>query len=233
MRFFARILLLPLVLAAQVAIAHADSAVRTIGGVNLDLPVPKGYCIADQNNFADAQFIALLSSFLQAGQSRLVMVAVECNSLQKWRAGQIAHIADYATYYVPIASENMPIPGAQGTVRKMFCTEMRKQGSTAADGVKDIIAKKAQEMGQNFGISSTNFIGVMDEDAHGCYGAMLVGVRDQTGTNVIMSAIMNATVVRSKLVFFAFYAEYKGPETTTTGVQTAKTVAVELDAKNP
>lgn len=48
-----------------------------------------------------------------------------------------------------------------------------------------------------------------------------------------MTAVMNTTVVRSKMLIYAQYAEYAGPDTTDTNLQAAKAVAAELDAMNP
>jgi hypothetical protein len=230
---FRRILLVPLALVLQVAVAHAESAVRTIGGTNFDLPAPTGFCMADAANAVDARFITVVGGFLQSAQNKLILAAVECGRLKRLREGDASNILNYALYYVPFSAENLTLPGDAQSTRKALCQEMRKQGNINLDGVKDVVAQKAKEMGANIGVNSTQYIGVVDEDVHGCYAALLVGLKDESGRNIIMSSVVTTTVVHSKPVFFAVYSEYTGPEATLTSVQTAKATAAELDAKNP
>lgn len=232
MKFLSRILLLPLALAAQVALAQAESGVRTVGGVSFNLPAPKGFCVADEKHPIDAQFINVVSSLLSGAKNKLIMTTVDCGSLTKYRNRALDRLADYALYYTPYQVENVTLPGSDAAMRKEFCNAMRKQGNSTLDGVKDIVAQKAKELGQNFGVNSTSYIGVLDEDEHGCYSALLVGVSDGSGHTTIMSAVITSTVIRSKAIFLAYYAEYVSPETTTSGVQAAKMTAAELDAKN-
>lgn len=232
MKLLARILLLPLALATQLSYANAESGTFPIGGVNLTLVAPKGFCMADQSNMADAQFTNLLADLLQRAQNRLIATTIQCDVLQKFRARAVDKVTDYASYYTPFQVEGQSFPGDPTPIRKAICDQMRQQGSASLDGVKDIVAKKAAEMGQNVGVSSTNYIGVLDEDTNGCYAALLVGVRDAKGKNTVMSSIVTSTIVRGKMVFFAYYAEYTGPDTTVASLKAAKEATAELIAAN-
>lgn len=232
MKFISKFLLLPLAILAQVSLGHAESAVHVVGGEIINLPAPKGFCITNQSTAGEAQFFAFVASLMQASQNKLIMVAVECGRLQRMRQGDLGKVPDYTLYYVPLVAEGMTFTGDQTSLRKGMCTEIRKQGSEALDGVKDLVDKKAKEMGQSFGINTLSYIGVIDEDEHGCYAAMVGNVRDNSGKSTIMSTIITSTIVRKKAIFFAHYAEYLGPETTTATLQAAKAAATELDVLN-
>jgi hypothetical protein len=228
-----KISLASLALLLQAHFAYADSVTRTVGGASFNFVPPEGQCVLEDDNAQDARFISTLRALYQGAHNTLIVATMECNRRARLRGGDTGKVLDYAAYYTPDPFISSTVPGETKSVRKDLCTEMRKQGQATLDGVKDIVAAKAKELRANIAVTSTNYIGVLDEDDHGCYAALLVGVKGAGNETVLMSSTVTATVIHSKPLFLAIYSEYKGPETTQAGVHAAKDTTVQLDSLNP
>lgn len=228
-----RILLAAFALALQTLLVHAENATRKVGDAEFNFAVPREYCVLDENNYRDSLFISVVKSLLQGASNKLILLTVDCDRLKTWRDGDNSNILKYAMYYIPSALENLTLPGESQSLRKGLCQDMRKQGDSTLDKAKEIVAQKAKEMSANFAINSTSYIGVVDEDEHGCYAALLVNVKDTNGKSIVISSIVTSTVIHSKPLFFAIYNKYDGPETTQEGVERSKAVAADLDKANP
>src|ERR1700688_65728 len=101
MKSLRTVLLVPLALALQVILAHAESVVRTVGGTHFDLVVPAGFCVLSQDNTRDAIFINRVSTLLRNTGNNLILLMVECVRLKTWRAGVEGDILNYFDYYMP------------------------------------------------------------------------------------------------------------------------------------
>jgi hypothetical protein len=191
--------LVPLALALQIASARSESVVRTVGGVDFNLTVPNNYCALGEEDKRDAVFINAMSTLLRNSGNRLILVMMECEHLKTWRAGVNGPVLDYVTYYIPIANEAATLPGDPQSFRKAICDSLRKQGdfSAALDKAKESVAQSAKELQANIAINNSRFIGVLDEDEHGCYAGLLVGVKGEQ-TSVVLSAVVMSTVIHAK-----------------------------------
>jgi len=228
-----KILTVVLALASQVVFAHADTVTRTVGSERFDFVVPKGQCVLEDSNPYDAKFIHVVSTLFQGAKNTLIVATVECGRRARLRKGETGNILNYTAYYTPDSFVNSTVDGETQSLRKGLCADMRKQGDATLAGVKDIVAEKAKELRAKIAVTSTSYIGVIDEDTHGCYAALLVGVKGADGKAILMSSVVTSTVIRSKPLFLAIYSEFKGPETTQAGVDAAKATFFELDQKNP
>ena len=65
--------------------------------------------------------------------------------------------------------------GARDASRKSLCDEVRKANIDATE-VKQNVAKSAEELRRNIALNSIKNLGVLAEDAHGCYLGLLAGV---------------------------------------------------------
>ena len=110
---------------------------------------------------------------------------------------------------------------------------MRKQGDASLGDVPSLVAKTARELKQTVSVNSTKVLGVLAEDAHGCYVGVLVGIDDGKGLSLLMNATVTATVIRNKGLFVSLYSQYVDPEASAKSLQLAKTTAASLDMKNP
>jgi hypothetical protein len=215
-----------------VASAQADSVTRSLGGKELDFVIPGGHCLLEDSNSYDAKFINVIRTLFKGANNTLIAATAECGARARLRNGYTGRILDYAAYYTPDNLVSETFDSDIKALRKSLCDDMRQQGQSSLADVKDIVAAKAKELRAKIAVTSTNYIGVLDEDDHGCYAALLVGVKGSDNSPILMSSIVTSTAVATKVFFLAYYAEYKGPETTTAGVRASKRVIEELDRKN-
>ncbi|MGO8953371.1 MAG: hypothetical protein ACLPWS_16920 [Rhodomicrobium sp.] len=219
-------------LALQAVSASADSVTRTVGSESFDFVVPKGQCVLEESNPYDAKFINVVRTLFKGAKNTLIVATAECGRRATLRNGVTGNVLDYAAYYTPDSNVNSTVEGKTQSLRKSLCADMRKQSDATLENVTDIVAKKAKELRAKIAITSTSYIGVLDEDEHGCYAGLLIGVK---GANkvILMSVIVTSTLSHAKPLFLAIYHEYNGPSTTTAGVQAAKATLAEFDKKNP
>jgi hypothetical protein len=227
-----RIFFLSLALPFSIAAANADSVTRSLGAANLDFVLPKGHCLLEESNSYDARFINVVRTLFQGAKNTLILATAECGTRARLRSGAGEKVLNYAAYYTPDNLVADTVAGETKALRKSLCDDMRKQGQATLAGVKDIVAEKAKELRAKIAVTSTNYIGVIDEDDHGCYAALLVGVKGGDNSVTLMSSIVTSTVIHSKVFFMAYYSEYKGPKTTQLGVQASKDTAAKLDKRN-
>ncbi|HZV22060.1 MAG TPA: hypothetical protein VE986_11010 [Hyphomicrobiales bacterium] len=226
-------LLLAAALILPAAPALAETASRVVGSDSFNFAVPTQFCVLSDSNPRDLQFINVVRRLLQGANNKLILVMVDCQRLKTYRAGDNGNIVRYAIYYTPDPYESGTLQGDNQALRKELCQDMRKQGDATLSGVKEIVAEAAKDLKANIAVNSTKYIGVIDEDSHGCYAALLIGVRGSDGKNLLMSSIVTSTVIHSKPLFFAMYNQYAGPETTQEDVARSKVVAANFDQANP
>jgi hypothetical protein len=221
-----------MVLVGSVALTHGAEVTRPVGGVQVNFPILHDHCLAEDSNARDAVFINRMATLLRNAKSRLIVLSMDCDRQRTWRDGDEGNIYDYSSYYIPEKHLAPTLKGNKAQFRKALCNDMRKQGDAKLAPIKDIVAKAEKELNDNITVSNTKMIGVVGEDQHACYSALLVGVR-AGADNILMSAFIIATVVRGKPIFSTIYHEYKGPETTQRSLEEAKSLAADFDARNP
>ena len=226
-------LLAAIVLALQMAFAQAAEVVRAVGNTQITFPIQEGYCLAEESNPRDGIFINNMATLLRNAKNRLIVLMLDCARRTTLRNGVGGDILDYTSFYIPEANEAPIMEGDQASLRKDLCADMRKQGDATLAPVKDYVANAAKELNTTIAINSTKVIGVVGEDDHGCYLAILVGVRFAENKQLLRSVLITSTVVRGKLMFSGNYHEYKGPETTEQSLQEARALAEAFDAVNP
>jgi|GEM_PF-5062491 len=226
-----RYILRPFFVALTISAVHAETVQKTVGSTPLNLPVPPAFCTLDQNNLRDGLFIAVITHLLQ-GTNKLVMTTADCAVLEKWRGGDNSAIQKYAIYYVPNAVENLTLPGETASLRKGLCDEMRKQGQATMDKAKEIASQRTREMNVDVKINDMTYIGVVDEDEHACYSAILVRGVGTDSKPFAISGIITSTIIQAKPIFLALYNPYEGEQTVQNGVQKSKTIAADFESTN-
>jgi hypothetical protein len=216
----------------QPVFANADSVTRSAGSKNFEFAIPEGQCVLEDSNRADASFSKVIATLLKGAQNTLIVASAECSRRAALRRGEAQSITDYAAYYTPDQFINTTVPGKTETLRKQLCADMRKQGDATLAGVEDIVAEKAKELRADIAVTSTKYVGVMAEDAHGCYAALLIGVKGADGGALLMTSVVTSTVSHGKPLFLAIYRPYEGPRTIKAAVADAKATMAEFDTLN-
>jgi hypothetical protein len=224
--------LLCIAAACHAGIAKAESQVRSVAGKNVELVIPPGFCAPDTRNAADANFVKGLSTLLKNARNVLVQTYLSCEDRKRRRASAAANIYDYISYYYPTAAASEVLDGDRAGHRKALCGEIRKASIDTKD-VQDSVAKSAEELRRNVAVSNVKDLGVLAEDEHGCYSGILVGVDAGKDNSYLVHAVIGATILNGKYLFFALYSKYVDEAAAAKSLRDARSIATELDSKNP
>jgi len=228
---YLRPICLVLALATQIGPAHAESATRKVGDTDIKFAVPDGYCVLSQSNNRDAQFIKVVDTLLSQSNNTLLLLMMECGRLRTWRAGVSGPIFEYITYYTPNAELSQTHSGQSHALRKALCTDMRGQTDAAVKDVKADVARAARELGSDMAVNSTHYIGVVDEDDHGCYAELLSSVKS-ANTSVVMSTLVISTYIHGKALFSAVYHKHVDDRTFEAELGIGKSEMLQLGSDN-
>ena len=212
--------------------AYAESTVHTINGKSFNLPTPSGFCIPDANNVNEGFFVKAVTTLMENAKTRVAKIAAECQEIKKRRADPRATVFDYVVYYYPASSESESIQVDAQTRRKALCDDLRRQGDSALGGVKDAVAKSAQEPKATIAMNSQKYLGVLAEDAHGCYVGVLSNVTTALGSFLLTANLMS-TVIHGKTLFVGLYSQYKSPTASEKSLLLEQALAADLDSRNP
>lgn len=210
----------------------ANAEVRSVAGRDVDLAVPAGFCIPDLRNPADANFVNGLSTLLKNADNVLVQTYLSCEDQKRRRASAAANIYDYISYYYPTAAAAAVVTTDRAAARKELCGQIRQAKIDTKD-VQQSVAKSAEELRRNIAVNNVKDLGVLAEDEHGCYSGLLVGVSGGKDNTYLVHTIIGATILRGKYLFFALYSKYTDDTAAAKSLQQGKTVAADLDSKNP
>lgn len=204
-----------------------------MGGTSFNLVVPQGYCEPNRSNSGERVFADYIDKAMENSKSRVMRTIARCTELQARRANSSANIFDYIVYYFPQSVENTTLQGNRQANRKDVCDDLRHQTDDAVKDVPDIVEKTAREMRVQTAVKSIQYLGVLDEDSHGCYAALLSRNADGKGNVYVMYVMVVRTVIHGKDLWAAVYSQYGSGAANSATLQLAKTTAAQLDQKNP
>jgi hypothetical protein len=204
--------------------AQAQTPLTSFKGKSFDLPTPAGFCVPDSDN----AFAKRITALLKNSGNVAVKIAADCKQLQANKT-----IYDYIAYYYPTQTEAEVLDGDIQARRKAICDELRAEQQGELSGVKESIARAAKELKQNLARSdSTKYLGVLADDAHGCYAGILSSIN--TGSDhFLMNVNVLTTVIHGRRFFVALYSKHVDAAQSEKMLLREETLAAELDAKNP
>jgi hypothetical protein len=179
----------------------------TVGNVTLTLPPPQGYCDLDPRQASDARLLNLVGTAL--GANRLLAMSAECTQLSDWRTGRRRLLANYMQFQTLRAWEySMPAPPAE--VVKATCNQLRAQGERLSQQVGPEVQRRLESAMSTIRFGEQKFMGVVHEDATGCYAALLQRIRAETGEDIEQATISGITTVKGKLIYVYGFAPFAG-----------------------
>jgi len=214
------------------AAGWSEDAPYTVKGRTFNFPTPTGFCMPNSSNSNETEFVKTVQALMANSGNTVVKVAAECDQIRKRGASRATRVSDYIVYYYVNGTESESLEGSAQSHRKALCDEMRQQGDASVADVPDIVAKTAKELNSNLTVSGVKVLGVLAEDAHGCYVGLLANTRDNGGP-FTMNVDMLATVIHGRSIFVALYSEYKNPSESQKSLRLEEAIAADLDAKNP
>ena len=212
---------------------HAQNLTGKMGETSFNLFVPQGYCEPNRSSSGERVFADYIDKAMENAKSRVMRSIASCAELQARRANSSSNIFDYIVYYFPQAVENTTLSGDRQANRKDACEDLRHQTDDAVKDVPDVVERTAREMRVKTSVKSIQYLGVLDEDQHGCYAALLSRNADSKGNVYVMYVLVVRTVIHGKDLWVAVYSQYGSGAANTATLELAKTTAAQLDQKNP
>lgn len=212
---------------------RAQNLTGTMGETSFDLVVPQGYCVPERASSGERAFVDVITKAMDNAGSKVMRIVASCAALKARHASSSANIFDYIVYYFPKSAENTALDGDRAANRKTECDDLRQQTDEAVKDVPEISERTAREMKLKGSVKSIQYLGVLDEDPHGCYAALLSRNVDGNGGVYVVYIIVARTVLHHKDLWVGVYSQYASAAANLRTLQLAKTTAARLDQKNP
>jgi hypothetical protein len=206
--------------------AAAESTTVDLYGKALVVPTPVGYCIPDQSNVGDGNFYKEIDALLKHSSNKLIHLVVECNLLPSHKKPASKAITDYVDYYYPFSAAE----GYKST-RKANCDSIREAIKQPLN-VQQSVNAAYKELNRSAPTNSTQPLGVLSEDQHGCYFGLLVKIV-YGGTSTLRSVMGFSTIIKGNLLYVTVVSEYKNAAESEKQLLQAKSIAADLDKTNP
>jgi hypothetical protein len=202
--------------------AQAEDQLTTFKGKTFNLPTPAGFCVPGSTN----GYAQLYAAVLQKSGNTVVKYAADCGQL---RAG--GDVSDYLGYYYLTNSEKEVLDGDVAARRKAVCDNLRSHGPTF-QGIQADVSRIAKQLNQNLGSVNPIVLGVLAEDAHGCY-AGIISPFELGPIRYIKYVDVLGTVVHARRFYVALYSKYEDDAGAKKALEREQALAAELDAENP
>jgi hypothetical protein len=213
--------------------SHAQSLTGKIGQTSLNLVEPQGYCEPDRSSSGERLFADYITKAMANAKSTVMQIIASCTALQARRANPSSSIFNYIVYYFPDSVEDTVFNGDRQANRKTNCEDLRRQSNDSVKDVPEISERTAREMKVKGSVKNIQYLGVLDEDSHGCYAALLSRNVNGKGDVYVMYVIVVRTVIHGKDLWVGVYSQYGSGAANTGTLKLAKTTAAALDQRNP
>lgn len=205
-----------LALAASTSITTGGEA--TVGGVQIKLPPPAGFCDLSDSDPSDKRMLSTVADLVTKSGNKLLGMSADCRQLRDWRSHKRSLLDDFSQYQAPAAMMDKPTPEPV----KETCATLRSQGDKlTAEQFPDMKSRVESAM-EKVKLNSMNFMGVLAEDPTACYAALLQKLQTEVGTDKTQVVMIATAVVKNKNVFIYRIAVYVNSATVDRGLANLK-----------
>jgi hypothetical protein len=212
---------------------RAQDLTGKMGEASFNLAIPQAYCVPERASTGERVFVDYITKAMENAGSKVMRIAASCAELKARHDNSASNIFDYVVYYFPRSVENTTLKGDRAANRKAECDDLRQQTDAAIKDVPEISERTAREMKVKGSIKNIQYLGVLDEDSHGCYGGLLSRNADAKGNIYVVYVVVLRTVLHGKDLWVGVYSQYGSGAANLRTLQLAKTTAAQLDQKNP
>lgn len=212
------------VLASPALAAETD-----LGGVRLKLDPPSAYCELDPAQMADKRMIDFVTASLGNGGIDLLGMSADCGELSDWRSGKAPFLKHFSQYQTGKATRGAPYPVSKA---KAECESMRAQGAKLTSDSVDSVNENIRKANRDISIQGATFLGVVGDDANGCYAAMFQKYKAENGTSISQLNVFYVSSLKERSVNFFLWTPYDGDMSTTALLTAAKAHVAKLKAAN-
>jgi hypothetical protein len=184
--------------ASVIAPARAETVL--LGDVQLEIPLPQGYCALTKDQPADAASLDLLTRAL-AGRNRLLAFSADCQELKEWRAGARPFLKHFSQVQALEANIDHPIPGAPAAVIRATCNEIRQQGQEITASLVPEMDLRIASVTSELKIGGVQFLGLVGQDESACYAAMAEKVSTGSGKEANIVGVFAILDFKGRFVY--------------------------------
>jgi hypothetical protein len=185
--------------------AAAQAVDVEMGGVTLKLIPPPGYCELEVGQPSDKRMIDFLNTALSRGTNELLAVSADCTELRDWRAGKRKLLEHFSQYQVEKVRRAAPYTIDEA---KASCAAMRAEGQKLSDDGTKNVKDDIHAANKKIDFQGQTFLGVLAEDATGCYVGLFQKYKAETGQQVRQLNVFYAGSLKEREVFLYVWAPY-------------------------
>lgn len=182
-----------------------------VGGTEIGLTLPAGFCKLDKSNPNDARLIGMIGK-MNRGRGNLYLSVAHCEQLKAWRAGRMKTLDDYGFVMVPRKAIRRKIR----TSRARFVKTMEKQLNRVTDlrrrAIKASMRRRVRSLNTSLRLNQTKILGVLKADDVAVHVGVLQKLQTEYGDKKTIVGSFGATLVRKKVLFVYLYSRMKGQE---------------------
>lgn len=211
--------------------AQAQTDVN-IGGTQIKLVIPDGFCALNHGNPVENSLVANLQEQVKSSNDVLA-VFLECESLDKLRKGA-GMIANEVVHYQTLTQTKFQSFTAAQIVPTV-CAELRANGQELAKKTEGVINKSIDNIKDLAGqvrVNSLQIYGILREDANACYAAMIKKFSAFNQVKTVFTLVA-ATVVKGKIVYFYRETDFTSEKVVPVVLEQAQATVAALLKNNP
>ncbi len=182
-----------------------------IGSTTVEVPLPPGHCRLDPSHETDRRVFSYLRE-ASRGINKVLQISTECRVLEKWRAGEVPYLTDYAYVLAPSKFVDRRINMERSEYLRRVAQKL-EQSQGQMERALSKGKEKAEAAGKDYDlglqIGETRNLGMIDRDEVGL--VQKAKMRD-TGSHT-MGGVYGVTMLNSKIATLYWWRDFQGPET--------------------
>lgn len=182
-----------------------------VGGTELGLALPAGFCKLDTSNANDARLIGMIKK-MNRGRGTLYLSVANCEQLKAWRAGRMRTLDDYGFIMVP----RKAIRGKIRTSRAKFVKAMERRLNQMTDrrrrAMKASMRRRVRALNTTLRLNQTKILGVLKADDTAVHVGVMQKLQTEYGDQKTIVGSFGATLVRKKVLFVYLYTKMQGQQ---------------------
>jgi len=203
---------LPALLLTACLESRPDSDILiNVGGTELGLALPAGFCKLDKSNPNDSRLIGMIRK-MNRGRGTLYLSVANCVQLKAWRAGQMKTLDDYGFIMVPRRAIRKKIRTSRAAFVKTMERQLNKVTERRRRKIKANMRRRVRALNTTLRLNQTRILGVLKADDTAVHVGVMQKLQTEYGDKKTIVGSFGATLVRKKVLFVYLYTKMQGQE---------------------
>ena len=180
-----------------------------VGGTELGLTLPAGFCKLEKKNPSDARLIGMIKKMTR-GRGKLFLSVANCEQLKAWRAGKMKTLDDYGFIMVPRRAVRGKIRTSRAAFVKTMERQLNKVTQRRRRAIKANMRRRVRSLNTTLRLNQTKILGVLKADDTAVHVGVLQKLQTEYGDQKTIVGSFGATLVRKKVLFVYLYSKMQG-----------------------